>query len=190
MEPVEINAGTYYLRQLRADDRIDDRPALVDAFDDAVMRRYVPQYDVRTAAEAGDYIAERTAGWLDDNSCTWAIAEPTTGRLLGEVTLKNIDVNRATAAVAVWVHRDVRGTGVASTALDAALRFGVGALGLERVDYVCDIGNSASAALARKCGFAYVEPTASMSGEPSQLWRYPPVAENESASATGHATRS
>ena len=28
--PVEINAGQWYLRGLRADDRIDDRPALAD----------------------------------------------------------------------------------------------------------------------------------------------------------------
>ena len=30
MEPVEINAGTWYLRALRADDRIDDRPGLAE----------------------------------------------------------------------------------------------------------------------------------------------------------------
>ena len=30
MEPVEINNGTWYLRGLRYDDRVDDRPALAD----------------------------------------------------------------------------------------------------------------------------------------------------------------
>jgi hypothetical protein len=30
MEPVEINAGQWYLRALRADSRINDRPALAD----------------------------------------------------------------------------------------------------------------------------------------------------------------
>ena len=30
MEPVEINNGTWYLRALRYDDRVDDRPALAD----------------------------------------------------------------------------------------------------------------------------------------------------------------
>jgi len=30
MEPVEINAGAWYLRALRADDRVDDRPALAE----------------------------------------------------------------------------------------------------------------------------------------------------------------
>jgi hypothetical protein len=28
LEPVEINAGQWYLRGLRADSRVDDRPAL------------------------------------------------------------------------------------------------------------------------------------------------------------------
>lgn len=30
MEPIEINAGAWYLRALRADDRMDDRPSLAD----------------------------------------------------------------------------------------------------------------------------------------------------------------
>ena len=29
MEPIEINAGAWYLRALRADERVDDRPALL-----------------------------------------------------------------------------------------------------------------------------------------------------------------
>ena len=41
MDPVEIDAGRYYLRQLRADDHIGDRPALVHAFPDLELRRFV-----------------------------------------------------------------------------------------------------------------------------------------------------
>ena len=70
MEPVEINAGAWYLRALRADDRIDDRPAL---------------------AELGetdpDYVEERGAQWTSDTTYSWAVCEPTTGELLAEVTL-------------------------------------------------------------------------------------------------------
>lgn len=70
MEPIEINAGSWYLRALRADDRIDDRPSL---------------------AELGetdqDYVARAAAGWAADVRYTWAVAEPTTGELLAEVAL-------------------------------------------------------------------------------------------------------
>ncbi|WP_041311417.1 hypothetical protein [Mycobacterium sp. JS623] len=71
MEAVEINAGAWYLRALRADDRIDDRPAL---------------------AELGetdpDYVARRSAQWGSDATYSWAVCEPTTGELLAEVTLQ------------------------------------------------------------------------------------------------------
>jgi hypothetical protein len=70
MEPVEINAGTWYLRAPRADDRIDDRSAL---------------------AELGEtdpgYVARSAAGWEADTGYTWAVCEPTTGELLAEATL-------------------------------------------------------------------------------------------------------
>lgn len=70
MEPVEINAGNWYLRALRADDRVDDRPALTDLGEDRI-----------------DHIEYRAAQWHSDALCSWAVCEPTTGELLAEVTL-------------------------------------------------------------------------------------------------------
>jgi hypothetical protein len=70
VEPVEINAGAWYLRALRADDRIDDRPALAELGE----------------ADAG-YVQNRAIQWKDDSVYSWAVCEPTTGELLAEVTL-------------------------------------------------------------------------------------------------------
>ncbi|OBF30324.1 hypothetical protein A5724_24250 [Mycobacterium sp. ACS1612] len=70
MEPVEINAGAWYLRALRADDRIDDRPALAELGE----------------TDAG-YVARCEAQWDSDAMYSWAVCEPTTGELLAEVTL-------------------------------------------------------------------------------------------------------
>jgi hypothetical protein len=70
MDPVEINAGQWYLRALRADNRIDDRPALADL-----------------GVTDPDYVARCTVQWSSDTSYSWAVCEPTTGELLAEVTL-------------------------------------------------------------------------------------------------------
>jgi hypothetical protein len=70
VKPVEINAGAWYLRALRADDRIDDRPALTEMGE----------------ADA-DYVEKRAAQWESDTSYSWAVCEPTTGEMLAEVTL-------------------------------------------------------------------------------------------------------
>jgi hypothetical protein len=70
MDPVEINNGQWYLRALRYDDRVDDRPALAD----------LGETDL-------DYIDDAADGWADDTRYTWAVCEPTTGELLAEITL-------------------------------------------------------------------------------------------------------
>lgn len=70
MEPVEINNGTWYLRALRCDDRVDDRPALAE----------LGETDL-------DYVDEAEDGWSDDTRYTWAVCEPSTGELLAEITL-------------------------------------------------------------------------------------------------------
>jgi hypothetical protein len=70
VQPVEINAGAWYLRALRADDRIDDRPALAELGE----------------TDAG-YVRRRAAQWESDTTYSWAVCEPTTGEMLAEVTL-------------------------------------------------------------------------------------------------------
>jgi hypothetical protein len=70
VEPVEINAGRWYLRAPRADSRVDDRPALADL-----------------GITEPDYVARSAAGWSSDTSYAWAVCEPTTGELLAEITL-------------------------------------------------------------------------------------------------------
>lgn len=70
MDPVEINAGAWYLRALRADERMDDRPRLTE------LGEFDPEY-----------VAMRTAQWESDTFYSWAVCEPTTGELLAEVTV-------------------------------------------------------------------------------------------------------
>lgn len=152
MEPVEINAGSYYLRQLRADDRIDDRPALLAAFANPAIQRALPHRVVRTTEDATGYIDACSAGWRDDGSYTWGVAEPTTGALIGEVRL---DLGSAeTAELTAWTHPDARRGGVATAAVGTVIRFGFGALGLTRVDARCGADDVAATALAERCGFS------------------------------------
>jgi RimJ/RimL family protein N-acetyltransferase len=153
VEPVEINAGTYYLRQLRADDRIDDRQSLVDSFADTELRRFVTRWRIDDLSDATDYVARRAEEWEQDERCSWAVAEPTSGDLLGEVDLIRLDPGWRLAEAGCWVAPAWRGKGVAATALAAALRFGEAVLELRQVDYVHAPENLASERVAGKCGF-------------------------------------
>jgi hypothetical protein len=70
LDPVEINAGQWYLRALRADSRIDDRPALADL-----------------GVTDPNHVARCAELWSADTSYSWAVCEVTTGELLAELTL-------------------------------------------------------------------------------------------------------
>jgi RimJ/RimL family protein N-acetyltransferase len=152
MDPVEINAGTWYLRALRADDRVDDRPAVVASCEDPEIRRWRhrPPADL---AEADAYIRRRAVDWARDVRCTWAVCEPTTGEMLGEIELTDLDLPMGMASVTCWALPSARRRGMITTSLSAVLRFGFGGLGLARVDYAWADGNTASARVAEKCGF-------------------------------------
>lgn len=110
MDPVEINAGAWYLRALRADDRIDDRPMLAEL------------------GEADpEYVAMRTGQWVSGVCYSWAVCEPTTGELLAEVTVD---------PVAQSLHTRARpGNDIAAaTASDSVRRFAAAALDLRLPD--------------------------------------------------------
>lgn len=99
MEPVEINAGTWYLRAPRADDRIDDRPALAEL-----------------GENNPDYVDDSLARWAADTGYSWAVCEPTTGELLAEVSL---DPRTAAQSTRVRAGHD----DAAAVATDAVRRF-------------------------------------------------------------------
>ena len=110
MEPVEVNAGAWYLRALRSDERVDDAPALADG-----------------GIDDPEYIARRTQQWADDTNYSWAVCQPNTGEMLAEVILTPDD-DGVGASLTGW-SRDGHEDALAY-ATDAVRRFGEGALGL------------------------------------------------------------
>ncbi|KAA0022648.1 hypothetical protein [Antrihabitans cavernicola] len=109
MEPVEVNAGAWYLRALRSDDRVDDTPALAEG---GITDPY--------------YVATRTVQWTTDRHYSWAVCQPNTGELLAEVGIT--PGNDGTAALTGWARSDH--DDALATASDAVRRFAEGALGV------------------------------------------------------------
>ncbi|GED97360.1 hypothetical protein [Gordonia crocea] len=70
MEAVEINAGAWYLRALRNDDRVSDVPALADL----------------GIADPAGFVTAADAGWAEETRFSWAVCEPTTGELMSLIT--------------------------------------------------------------------------------------------------------
>jgi hypothetical protein len=106
VDPVEINAGAWYLRALREDELMDDRPALAALGE----------------TDRG-YVARCTAQWADDAGYTWAVCEPTTGEMLAEVKIDPLTARLTTRAREG--HEDA-----AATAEESVRRFATSMLGL------------------------------------------------------------
>ncbi|NMO01118.1 hypothetical protein HH308_07795 [Gordonia sp. TBRC 11910] len=107
MEPVEINAGAWYLRALRDDERVTDVPALTDL----------------GIGDPAGFVVSAARGWADETRFTWAVCEPTTGEMLSLIVVD------ATPAVL----RAQARSGSESTlddAVPAVTRFVEGALGI------------------------------------------------------------
>ncbi|GAA1481798.1 hypothetical protein GCM10009624_22380 [Gordonia sinesedis] len=112
MEPVEINAGSWYLRALRADDRISDVAALADL-------------DV---ADPADYVIAAERGWSDESGFVWAVCEPTTGELVALIGVRR-DPDRPDVGV-LWGRARAGQDAALSAATGPVTRFAAGALGL------------------------------------------------------------
>lgn len=112
MEPVEINAGRWYLRALRADDRVDDTPALRAA-----------------GITDPEYVRTREEQWAADEVYSWAVCVPETGEMVAEVRLNpDGQADSGTWTLAGWTtsgHDDAFAEGMA-----AVRRFAESGLGL------------------------------------------------------------
>jgi RimJ/RimL family protein N-acetyltransferase len=153
VEPVEINAGEYYLRQLRADDRIDDSAALVAAFADPEIRRWQGGLLVDDLVAARKYVEFRTWQWESDQRYSWAVCDQLLGNPVGEIALKDVDPHNGSAELVVWTAAEHRGRGIAGHAVGAVVRFGFGGVDLHRIGYRQAVGNVSSQRVAEKAGF-------------------------------------
>ena len=78
---MEINAGAWYLRTPRADEKIDDRPALAEM-----------------GVTDPSYVALCATRWASDTGYTWAVCEPTTGEMLAVVSVDPVTATMHTRA--------------------------------------------------------------------------------------------
>lgn len=112
MEPIEINAGSWYLRALRADERVDDRPALAAC---GITDPY--------------YVRRRRAAWDDETRFSWAVCEPTTAELVAEIWVA--PTGDGAAEITGWSRPGYEKA--LTEGLAAVHRFTAGALGLRPI---------------------------------------------------------
>ena len=149
IEHVEIAAGAWQLRPPAPDEAVDALAMLRDP----LTVRWNPAPTVVELASARDW-CERGADWTDGTHATFSVLDATSGRLLGNVSLWEVDLAKdMSAAIGYRTAPWARGRGVATAAVGAVTRWAFGALGVERIALPHDLDNVASCRVAEKCGF-------------------------------------
>lgn len=123
MDPVEINAGAWYLRALRDDERVTDVPALRTLGESAALDGDAPAEAVVRAAD----------GWRDGTRLSWAVCVPTTGEMVALIVLVP-DEDSGTARLVSATCPAEGADDALAAGLAAVGRFADGALGLRVVE--------------------------------------------------------
>lgn len=135
--------------------RASDIPALVAAFRDEAMRRWLVQ-SVSDEDEARAMLARQDAGWTDGTCLSWAIEEE--GAVVGHLAVKAArpPVTLATG-IGYWTVAEARGRGIAPRCVQAATQWlfgGQGIMPADEIELLHTVGNEASCRVAQKCGYA------------------------------------
>ena len=133
-----------------------DAPAVQSVMADRRMGAYLPLLPTPyTAQDAVAFVTEGgTAGRGRGSSLDCAVAENTTGELVGSASLNFPVSGRASAEIGYWIASGHWGRGYATEATSTLARFGFAA-GLGRIQIQCDPRNTASARVAMRAGFGF-----------------------------------
>jgi RimJ/RimL family protein N-acetyltransferase len=159
--PLTLTGGGITLREWRSDD-LDDLIAMLDEPDIARWTPMPSPFDV----EAGiAYLKRAYQGRISGQRIQLAITTDG-GRPVGEVLLFGVDAGLREAELGYLVGAGHRRRGLASGALSLLSGYARSRLSLSRLLLRIDPGNTASTAVARRCGYR-------LTGEPPILQEGP-----------------
>jgi RimJ/RimL family protein N-acetyltransferase len=145
------------LRALRG----TDAKRLVEACNDARTQEWlVGLANPYQLEDAEGFIESRLENLASGEGVSWAIADPDTDELLGNVSVFDLRnrIDKTVGEIGYWAHPDARGRGVMSTAVRGAIGhaftpIGDGGLGRRRLVLFAAEGNTASQRVAEVNGF-------------------------------------
>lgn len=159
--PISLTGEGVELREWTSED-LDD---LVDLLDEPDIARWTPMPSPFDVAAGIAYLKRAQQGRVTGQRIQLAITADG-GKPLGEVLLFGMDLGLKEAELGYLVGAPFRRRGLASGALGLLSGFAHSALGLSRLLLRIDPGNTASTAVARRCGFR-------LTGEPPILQEGP-----------------
>lgn len=141
-----LDAGDFVLRPWAA----ADADAVAQAHTDPAIQHWHARSMTRDEADA--WVARWPQRWQAETGAGWAIAGD---GLLGQISLRRIDLAEGDGEISYWVLPSARGRRVASRALEAMTRWAFAELGLHRIEVRHSTRNEPSCKVAERAGYAY-----------------------------------
>jgi RimJ/RimL family protein N-acetyltransferase len=104
--------------------------------------------------EAEGWIDAWSARWEAEADGSWAVADPSTGGVVGQVGLRSVTLEFGEGQISYWILPPARERGVATAAVGALSVWALEDLGLHRLVIHHSIHNSGSCRVAEKSAFA------------------------------------
>ncbi|MEV5752372.1 GNAT family protein [Actinoallomurus sp. NPDC052308] len=135
--------------------RRSDAPQRFAGFSDPLCLRFSwPFVEPFTEAHVVESFDEQEDARLRGEELDLAIVDATDpDHVWGRVSMYDVDLGEARAAVACWLASHARGRGVATRALRLLARWAFDSLALARLELTCAPDNVASQRVAESCGF-------------------------------------
>ncbi|UNZ19045.1 GNAT family N-acetyltransferase [Streptomyces sp. 891-h] len=152
MEPITLHTERLVLRPFEE----RDEAALAEACDDPDIQRYVPVPEPYTRKDAEEFVRTTCpAGWRDDTMYNFGLFTHG-GELVGSMGLVRLELLRTAerqAELGFWTARAHRRKGYTAEAGRAVVEWAFTALGVERLEWVAQVENAGSHAVALRLGF-------------------------------------
>jgi ribosomal-protein-alanine N-acetyltransferase len=134
---------------------LSDAAAIYAYQSDAEVHRYLSSEPPASA----DVVAEPIGRWLalpaEDRRPCWVIVLREIDCVVGSVSFNQLDRKNASGQLGYDVAREQWGKGIGTEAVRAALSYGFGTMGLNRITAYCWEGNMASQRVMEKAGMTY-----------------------------------
>jgi RimJ/RimL family protein N-acetyltransferase len=143
--------GTVAIRRFR----LADRPLLVGAVHESLEE--LTSWMTWCSEEYGhehamSFLDQEPQRWQTGERYDFAIYDRNLGTFLGSIGLSQLNWSHRVANVGYWVRSKKTGQGVGRAAIRLIARFGFEELGLNRLEFVIQVGNVASMRAALKAG--------------------------------------
>jgi RimJ/RimL family protein N-acetyltransferase len=150
MEPTEITAGRLHLRPYTAAD-VD---GVLAACQDPEIQRWIPVPVPYEREHAEQFVRDNTAeAWRAGTGRSFAVLDAVTAELLASIGLPRYDEANRIGEVGYWVAPLFRKQGIGVQATEVVARWAFAAQGIERLEWMAEVGNEGSRRVAERAGF-------------------------------------